>query len=111
VIAAHGVIDVTAVDMTNTKAGGGSDTWVETSGVKVVVATVGEGGVREAETRVDRDGVRVSPCMPALETEQSSAMRWRVASVEELCSRALIECVQEGGTRTPDLPGDNVSRN
>jgi hypothetical protein len=93
VTATHGVVDVTAVDMTNTKAGGGRDTWVETSSVKVVVATVDEGAVREAETRVDRDGVRVSPCMPALETEQSSGMRWGVASVEELCSRALIECM------------------
>jgi hypothetical protein len=66
---------------------------------KAEVTTVDEVAIREAEIRVDLDGVQVSPPVPALETEQARAMRWGVASMEELCNRALSECVKQGGTR------------
>jgi hypothetical protein len=80
--------------------------WVGTSSAKAEVATGDEVAVREAEIRVDQDGVQVSLHVPALETEQACTMRWDVASVEEICGRALVKRVQKGGTRNPDLPGD-----
>jgi hypothetical protein len=33
--------------------------------------------------------------MAALEAEQSHSMRWGVASVEQFCGRAMIECARE----------------
>jgi hypothetical protein len=83
--------------------------WVGASSTKAEVATA-QVAVGEAEIRVDRDGVQVSPCVPALETEQACAMRRGVASVEELCSRALSGCVRKCGTCDPDLPADIVRR-
>jgi hypothetical protein len=80
--------------------------WVGASSTKVKVAIVDDNDVGEAEIRVDRDGVQVSPSVLALEAEHAWAMRWGVASVEAFCGRALIECVRKGGTRCPDLPGD-----
>jgi hypothetical protein len=52
---------------------------VGASSSKAVVATVVEVAVGEADIRVDEDGVQVSPCLPALETEQACVMRWGVA--------------------------------
>jgi hypothetical protein len=98
-LATHGVVHVGALDVTTTEAGGGGDKWVCASNVKEEVATVDEIAFREAEIWVDRDSVQVSLRMPALETEQLCAMRWTITSVEELCSRAPIECVREVGTR------------
>jgi hypothetical protein len=46
--------------------------------------------------------------VPALETEQSRVMRWGFARMEELSGRALIECIQEGGSCGMDLPRDSV---
>jgi hypothetical protein len=109
-IAAHGVVDVAALDVTTTKASGRGDVGVGASRAKAEVATVDEVAVGEAEIRVDRDGVQVSPRVPALETEHACAMCRRVASVEEFCSGALIECVRKGGTRGPNLQGDGVRR-
>jgi hypothetical protein len=74
------------------------------------VATVDEVAVGHAETQAHQEGVQVSPRMHALGTEQACAMRWGVASVEKLCRRALIECVQKCGTRDPAQLGDVVSR-
>jgi hypothetical protein len=91
-----------------TKTSGGGDMRVGASSHKAKVATVDEVAVREVEMRVCRDGIQVSPSLPALEAEQACAMRWGVASVEECCGRALIECVRTGGTRGPDLPGDII---
>jgi hypothetical protein len=91
-IAAHGVADVAALDVTTTKASGGRDVWIGASGDKAEVATVDEVAVGEAEIWGDRDGVQVSPRVPALETEQARAMRWGVAGSEEFCSRALSQC-------------------
>jgi hypothetical protein len=48
--------------------------WVGTSSAKADVATVDEVAIGEAGLRIDRDGVQVSPCVPALETEQACAM-------------------------------------
>jgi hypothetical protein len=45
------------------------------SSAKAEVAAVDEVAVGEAAMGVDWDGVQVSPCMPALETEQACAMR------------------------------------
>jgi hypothetical protein len=98
-IATHGVVDVAALDVTTTKTGGGADIWVVASSAKAEVATVDEVAIREAEIRIDWDGVRVSPCAPALETGQSCAMRWGVKSVEEFCRGVLSDCVPKGGTR------------
>jgi hypothetical protein len=109
-IAAHGVVDVAALDVTTTKASGGGDVRVGASCAKAEVATVDEVAVGEAEIRVDRDGVQVSPSVTALETEQTCAMRWGVAGLEEFCSRALCQRLQKSGARCPDLPGYSVSR-
>jgi hypothetical protein len=46
-IAAHGVVDVTALDVSTTKASGGRDVWVGASGAKAEVATVDEVAVGE----------------------------------------------------------------
>jgi hypothetical protein len=91
-IVTHGVVDVAALDATTTDAGGDEYMWVGASGVKAEVATVDELANREAGIRVDRNSVQVSRCAPALETEQSCAMRWEVASVEEFSGRALSSC-------------------
>jgi hypothetical protein len=92
-IAAHGVVDVAALDVATTKANRGGDVRVGASCAKLKVATVDEVAIGEAEIRGDRDGFQVSASVPALETEQARAMRWGVASVEEFCSRALSHCV------------------
>jgi hypothetical protein len=60
--AAHGVVDVAALDMTATKASCGGDVRVGASCAKVEVATVDEVAVREAEIRGHRDGVQVRWC-------------------------------------------------
>jgi hypothetical protein len=73
VIAAHGAINVSALDVTTTKASGGGDMRVGASCAKGEVATVDEVTVGEAEIRGDRDGVQVSPGV-VLETEQVRAM-------------------------------------
>jgi hypothetical protein len=109
-IATHGVVDITALDVTPTKANGGRDMWVGASSTKTQVATVDEVAIGEAEIRVDRDEVQVGGGVPALETEQACAMRRGVPSTEKFCGEVLIECVQKGGTRNPDLPGDSVRR-
>jgi hypothetical protein len=98
-IATHGVVDITALDVTPTKANGGRDMWVGASSTKAEVATV-----EEAEIRVDQDEVQVGPPVPALETEQACAMRRGVPSTEKFCGEVLIECVQKGGTRDPANP-------
>jgi hypothetical protein len=61
-------------------------------------------------TWVQWDSVQLSPSVLALETEQSCVLRWGVTSVEDICGRALIECVQEGGSCGPDAPFDSVCR-
>jgi hypothetical protein len=109
-IAAHGVVDVAALDVTTTKASGGGDVRVGASCAKAEVATIDEVAVGEAEIRSDRDDVQVSPSVPALETEQARAMRWGVAGSEEFCSRALSQCLRKGGARCQHLPGDSVRR-
>jgi hypothetical protein len=81
-VATHGVVDITALDVMPTKASGVRDMWVGASSTKTDMATVDEVAIGEAEIRVDRDSVQVSPCVPALETEHACAIRWRVASVE-----------------------------
>jgi hypothetical protein len=58
--------------------------------------------------RVDRGGVQVSPSVLALETEPSCVMLCAVASMEEFNCRALIECLQVGGSCSPYLLGDSV---
>jgi hypothetical protein len=88
-IAAHGVVDIAALDATTTKASGG-DVRVGSSCTKAQVATVDEVAVGGAEIQGDRDGVQMSPCMPALETEQAHTMRQGVVGSEEFCSRTLI---------------------
>jgi hypothetical protein len=92
-IAAHGVIDVAALDGPTIKASCGGDVWVGASCVKSKVATVDEVAIREAGIWGDWDGVQVSPSVSALETEQARTMRWGVASVEEFCGRALSQYV------------------
>jgi hypothetical protein len=108
-IATHGVVDVAALDVTTTKASGSGYMRIGAGCTKAEVATVDEVAIREAEIRGDWDGVQVSPRVPALDTEQARGMRWGVTSVEDFCSRALSECVRNGGTREPDLLGDSVS--
>jgi hypothetical protein len=81
-IAAHGVVDVAALDVTTTKESCGGDVRVGASGAKAEVATVDEVAVREAEVRGHRDGVQVSPSVTAFETEQTCAMLWGVAGLE-----------------------------
>jgi hypothetical protein len=110
-IATHGVVDIAPLHLTPKNTSGGGQMWVGASCAKAEVATVDESRRQrslEAETRVDRDGVQVNPCVPALETEHVCTMRWGVASVEAFCGRALIKCVRKGGTRNLDLPGDIV---
>jgi hypothetical protein len=109
-IATHGAVDTAALDVTTTRTSGGEGHAGWCSSAKAKVTTVDEVVVREAEIRTDRDGVRVRHRMPALETEQVCAMRWGVASVEELCGGALVECVREGGTHDLDLPEDTVTK-
>jgi hypothetical protein len=109
-IATHGVVDVAALDVKTTKASGSGYMRIGAGCAKAVVATIHEVAIREAEVRVDWDGFQVSPLVPALETEQARVMQWGVARVEEICSGALSECVQQGGTCDPDLPGDIVHR-
>jgi hypothetical protein len=92
-IAAHGVVDVAALDVATTKASCGGDVRVGASCASSKVATVDEVAIGEAEIRGDRDGVQVKPSVPALETEQARAMRWGVASVEEFCGGAMSQCV------------------
>jgi hypothetical protein len=115
-IAAHGMVDVAALDVTATKTSGGGDVRVGASCAKAEVA-IGEAEIRgdevaigEAEIRGDRDGVQVGPRVPALETEQARVMRWGVAGLEEFRSRTLSQFLRKGGTRCPDLPSDSVSR-
>jgi hypothetical protein len=107
-IATHGVVNIAALDAAPTKTSGGGDMRVGASCPKAKVATVDEVAVGEAEMLVH--GVQVIPCVPALEAQQACAMRWGVASVEEFCGGALIECVRKGGTCGPDLPGDIIRR-
>jgi hypothetical protein len=102
-IAAHGVVDVAALDVTTTNGSGGGDVRVGASGTKAEVAAVDEVAITEAEIRGDRDGVQVSPVVTALETEQARAIRWGVARLEE-------QRLQKDRTRCPDLPCDSVSR-
>jgi hypothetical protein len=83
---------------------------VGTSGSDAEVATVDEANIIDAEVWVDRHGVQESLRVPALETEQSCLLRWGVASIEELSGKALIECLQEGGSSCPELHGDSVHR-
>jgi hypothetical protein len=73
-IATYGVVDVAVLDVTFTAARGSGDMWVGASGAKAEVATVDEVTFREAEIRVDQDGVQVHPTVPAMETEQSCWM-------------------------------------
>jgi hypothetical protein len=109
-IAAHGVVDVAALDVTKTKASGGGDVRVGASCANAEVGTLHEGAVGETEIRGDWDGVQVSPSVTALESEQACAMRWGVAGLEEFCSRALSQRLRKGGTRCQHLVGDSVSR-
>jgi hypothetical protein len=102
-LAYHGVVDVAALDVTTRNASGGGDVRVVASCAKAEVATVDEVAVGETEIRGDRDGVQVSPSMPALETEQARATRWGVAGSEEFCSRALSQCLRKRRTHCPDL--------
>jgi hypothetical protein len=60
--------------VTSVNAGGGGDMRVVASGTKVGVAAVDEVTRREATTLVDLDGVHVSPCVLALDTDQSCVM-------------------------------------
>jgi hypothetical protein len=53
VIAAHGVVDVAALDVASTKASCGGDMRVGASCAKSKVATVDEVAIGEAEMRVD----------------------------------------------------------
>jgi hypothetical protein len=76
------VVDITALDVTPLQASGGRDMWVGASSAKAEMATVHEVAIGEAEIRVDRDGVQVSPRVPELETEHECVMCRRVASVE-----------------------------
>jgi hypothetical protein len=92
-IATHGVVHIAALDVTPTKTSGDRDMWVGSSSAKAEMATIDEVAIGEAEVRVDRDGVQVSPRVPALETEQPCVMRLGVPSVEEFCGGALIKCV------------------
>jgi hypothetical protein len=84
--------------------------WVDASSAEVEAATIAEVAVEEAEIRVDREVVQVSPCVRGLDTEQACVMRWGVARVEEFCGTALIECVRKRGTRDPNQLVDSVSR-
>jgi hypothetical protein len=59
-IAAQGVVDVAALDVTPTKASGGGDTRVSASSAEAEEAFVDEVSVGEAELQVDRDGVQCS---------------------------------------------------
>jgi hypothetical protein len=67
-IAAYGVVDVAALDLTTTKESVVEDVRVLACCAKEEVATVDEVAVGEAEIRGDRDDVQVSPSVPALET-------------------------------------------
>jgi hypothetical protein len=67
--------DIASQDVTATKTSCGRDMWVDASSTKAEVATVDEVPFREAEIRVDWDSVQVSPCMPALKTEQACALQ------------------------------------
>jgi hypothetical protein len=61
-IAAHGVVDIAALDVTTAKAGGGGDMWVGASGgchFKSEMATVDE-DIREAEVWCDREDVQIA---------------------------------------------------
>jgi hypothetical protein len=73
-IAAHGVVDVAALDVATTKASCGGDVRVCASCAKSKVATVDEVAMGETHMRGDRDGVQISPSTPALQTEQVCAM-------------------------------------
>jgi hypothetical protein len=73
-ITTHGMFDIATLDVNITRTSVGGDVWVGASSAKAEVATVDEVAVKEAETRVDRGGVQVSPRVPALETEQACAM-------------------------------------
>jgi hypothetical protein len=108
VIETYGVVDVAALGVITTKAGGGWDIWVHTSGCKVEVADVDGATITEAEIRVDWNGVHVSPRVPELEIEQPSMLPWEVASFARLSGEALIECSQEGGLCGMDIPGNSV---
>jgi hypothetical protein len=92
-IATHGVVDIAGLDVTSTKTSSGRDMWVGASSAKAEMATVDEVAIGEPQIRVDRDGVQVSPHVPALETEQACAMRLEVPRVEYFCGGALIEYV------------------
>jgi hypothetical protein len=81
-VSAHGVVDITALGVMPTKASGGRDMWVGASSAKAEMATADEFAIGEAEIRGDRDGVQVSPRVPALEAEHACAMRRKGASVE-----------------------------
>jgi hypothetical protein len=107
------VVSIAALDVAPTKTRGGRDMLVGASSIKARVATVDEVTVGEAEIRADQDSVQVSPRhpgVPVLEDEQASVKRWEVATVEELCGRALTGYVRKSDTRCPDLPGDIVCR-
>jgi hypothetical protein len=81
-IESHDVIDV-AADVSTKKQGGGEEMWVGASGVKEEVATVDEVTIREAKIRIDWDNARVSPSMPALETQLSFMMIWGLTHMKE----------------------------
>jgi hypothetical protein len=106
VIATHGVADIAALDVRLTNLSVGRDMRVGASSAMAQMATVDTVAVGETEMRVDRDGVQVSPCVPALKTEQACLLRWGVACVEEFCGRALTKRLQNGATRDLDLPLD-----
>jgi hypothetical protein len=75
-IATHGVVNIAALDVPPKETSGGGDVRVGASRPKAKVATVDEIAVGEAEIRVHRDRVQLSPSVPALEAEQACAMRW-----------------------------------
>jgi hypothetical protein len=68
-IATHGAVNVAALDQTTTKAGGDGDMRVGASSAKAEVATIDEVAVRDAEIRLDWEGVQVSPRVPALDSD------------------------------------------
>jgi hypothetical protein len=65
-IAAHGVVYIATLVVETTKASCGGDMRVGASCAQWKAATVDEAAIGEAEIRYDRDGVQVSPSVPAL---------------------------------------------
>jgi hypothetical protein len=110
VIETCGVVDVAALDVIRSKAGGGGEIWLQlnTTGSNPEVATVDVATIREADIRVDRIDVQVSPRVPGLEIQQPCVLLCEVASIIKCTDGTLIQCLQEGWSCSTNIPGDSV---